>query len=135
MATTWYVKIEAMNDINELGLDERGRMRFSCNFLAEKRPSTTFAEELVAILIAAGLSSPSIYVGTKVAIPDDAGPYLSIIETGGAAPICTQNSLVPAYQRPTAQLVGRAGTYAAARGILAQAFNALTVVRNQTVTF
>jgi hypothetical protein len=91
-------------------------------------------DDLVTLLQAAnvGTFGVNIFASTKSVIPNGAGPFLSIIETGGTSPDNTQNSAVPAYDRPGAQLVSRAATYVAARAMLKAALAAV-IIENQFV--
>lgn len=138
--STWYREIAVLQEPFDMGPDERGRQRVGFNVLAVKRPSATFPEELITLLVAAAVgtkatASGNIFLSTGVSLPAGDGPYLSIIETGGTAPLRTQNAVAtPAYQRPSAQIVVRAATYTAARTMARAAYNALVGVRNRTVS-
>lgn len=136
--SAWYREITPLQEPMDMGLDPTGnRARVGFNVFAIKGASDTFIEELVKLLTDAGVGTfgTNIFASTSAEIPVGAGPYLSIVETGGTSPERTQNSVaVPAYQRPTAQLVVRASTYSAARTMARAAYNALVGVRNQTVT-
>jgi hypothetical protein len=95
-----------------------------------------FEDDLIVRLVARGVGvyGTSIFVSSKAIIPDGAGPYLSITATGGAGPLRTQNAVAtPAYQRPSAQLVARATTYAAAKTMARAAYDALVGVRNEAI--
>ncbi len=102
-----------------------------------------FTEELLSILVDAGVgtlatgTNPppfSLFSSSKSQIPGGSGPFLSVTETGGSGPEGTHNSTkMPAYQRPNAQLVVRASTYAVARAMAMAAYAALFPVRNRFV--
>ena len=90
-------------------------------------------DELAAKLVVSGVGvlAKSIFIGSRTALPNGAGPYLTLIETGGYFPLRTHNSVsVPAYQRPTFQIMCRAATYPAARLMCQNAYDALAGVRN-----
>lgn len=136
--TVYYREIFPVQEPFDLGLDETGRPRVAFNIRAIKKPSSTFAEEIVSILVTAGVgvSGTNIFVSSKVSVPAGAGPYLSIIETGGTAPLRKHNSVnTPDFQRPSAQIVARASSYSSARSKAYAAYNALVGIRNTSVTF
>ena len=116
-----------------LGLDGNGRARCSFNIQVVKTPSGVFAEELIAILVAGGIASGAIFASTDSDVPDGDDPIITIIETGGAAPQEIHNE-IGAYPQPSAQFIARAGDYRAARTLAYQAYDALKVIRNTTIT-
>jgi hypothetical protein len=76
----------------------------------------------------------NLFVSSQKVLPAGAGPFLSLVETGGSTPENTQNStIVPAYQRPGAQIVVRADSYPDAYAMARAAYNSLVKVRNQFV--
>lgn len=94
-------------------------------------------DELAAKLVASGVGvlAKSIFIGSRTALPNGAGPYLTLIETGGYFPLRTHNSVsVPAYQRPTFQIMCRAATYPAARLMCQNAYDAFAGVRNELLS-
>ena len=119
----------------DMGTDENGRARVVFNVRCVKTPSDTFEEELVKLLETAlvGTFGTNIFASSMAAVPIGDGPYLTIITTGGTAPMYNQNTSTPAHQRPSAQLVARAGSYPAARTMARAAYDALSKVRNVTV--
>lgn len=138
MPTTWYRKVYCIQTPFDMGLDDAQRLRVGFNILADKVSSDTFTEEIVALLVAAGVGTEgvNIFVGSKVSIPNGAGPYLHIVETAGREPDDTHNSLtVPAYERPGAQIVVRALTRPPARTMANAAYRALNPIINTSVTF
>jgi len=133
---TWYREIEALQEPFDLGLDNNQMAKVVFNIMAYKGPSTTFIEETVKLLVDAGVGTynTNIFSTSSKDIPIGDGPYLSIIETGGTFPERTHNdTAAPAFQRPTAKLVVRAKTYAAARTMSRAAYNVLVAVRNTNV--
>ena len=83
--------------------------------------ASTFVPDLIVLLEGAGLGlayGTNLFEGSKVVLPDGVGPFVSIIRTGGLGAEGTHNSTdVPAYERPTAQLVVRALDYKAAEAL------------------
>jgi len=92
-------------------------------------------DDLVTLLVEGGIPDADIFVGSKATLPD--GPdrsFITIRMTGGTSPEGTHNSPnVPAYIRPSAQLVGRAPDYAVAKALTQLAFNILFPVKNRFV--
>jgi hypothetical protein len=133
---TWYRQIDPQQEPFDGGLDEKNRAVVIFNVLAIKSPSNTFIEELLRLLEGDGVGTRnvSLFATSKVALPDGSGPYLSIVETGGAGPLKMQDPPGPSEQRPTAKLSVHAATYVAARTMARAAYDALAPVRNETVT-
>lgn len=133
-----YLNFPLLQEPFDLGVDSESRARFVFNLIVEKTPSTTFLEELAAIMVAAGVgvvagNNRNIFLTQAVSIPPGDGPYLSIIDTGGPGGIKIHNQKPPAYQRPGAQIVARAKTPKAARDMAFAAYTAFANVVNQTV--
>lgn len=138
---TYYREITPLQEPFDLGLDESGRQRIVFNVMAVKRASATFTEELEKVLTNAGVGvkGTTLFVSSMSKIPvkepGDNTAILVIVETGGAAPDRTHNVVSPpAYARPTAQVLVRSHSYAAARTMAYAAYNALSAVRNADVT-
>lgn len=75
-----------------------------------------------------------MFRSTAKVLPTGPGPFLSIIETGGTTPDNTQNSvIIPAYQRPGAQIVVRADSYVVAYAMARAAYNSLVKIRNEYI--
>lgn len=134
-----YLMLDPQHEPYDLGVDElmRSKVQFNINAMKDQSTGGTgFAEELVKILedAAVGTFGVDIFVGTNASIPKGNGPYLSIIETSGIPPIRIQNQAAPAYLHPTALIVARASDYVVARDMARAAYDALTVVVNQTIT-
>lgn len=90
-------------------------------------------DDLKAVMVAAGLPTGSIFLSSAAVIPVGAGPYISIVDTGGTAPDRTQNTAGDAYENPAAQIMARATSYVAAQTMLSTAYAALVVVQNTTI--
>lgn len=94
-----------------------------------------FLDEIAARLVAQsiGVIGSSIFLGSKAVIPPGAGPYITLIETGGSAPTRIHNKPTPNTQRPTAQIAVRATSYLVARTKAKDAYNALDGVYNTSI--
>lgn len=82
-----------------------------------------FLNEVKARLVAGGIATGAIFLGSKAVIPAGDGPYIVLVETGGTGSLRTQNNT--AVERPTAQVSCRAATWTAARTMLKTAYDAL----------
>lgn len=134
--TAWYQEINVVQEPIDIGLDDTGRQQYAVNISAVKSFSRAFAEEIIGLLEAAGVGTfgTDILGGSITDVPEGEGPFLHFIDTGGVTPLRTHNEIgPPAYQRPTAQLVARAGTFAAARTMAQDAYDALVGIRNTNV--
>lgn len=95
-----------------------------------------FLNEIAAKLAAAGVGTrgTNIFLSTDSNIPTDAGPYMTIVETGGTAPRFVHNHAGAHTQRPTAQIAVRAADYPAARAMAKAAYDALNGLFNATLS-
>ena len=93
-----------------------------------------FVHEIKDRLVAQGVGTygTNIFIGAKAKIPalgsneeptNGAGPFLSLVETGGSGSAKTQNDT--ATERPTLQIVTRATATPDARNMLIAAYAAL----------
>lgn len=138
---TPYLSFSPLNEPTDLGLDDSGREMCVFNMVAMKRPSTAFLEEVMAILVAAGVgvANVSIFASSKAALPDPSQPgvppaILHIKATGGTPPIGTHNDGAGAYRRPGLQVIAHAVSWPAAYAMAHAAYDALLGVRNQAVS-
>ena len=95
-----------------------------------------FLESLATQLQTDGVGTygTNIFVSSKATIPAGSGPYMTLIETGGIAPIRTHSDgAVPAYQRPQVQVMARAASYAAAKAMVENAYASLVALQGATV--
>lgn len=132
---TWYRCIEA-SEPYELGLDDAHRMRFTFDILADKAASDTFPQEVLKLLVTAGVGTlgTNIFLGGAYTLPTGDGPYLQMILTAGRESDKTHNLISkPAYVRPGAKIVSRAKSYTAARSQITLAYNALRGIVNRNV--
>ena len=135
--TTRYREIEPVQEPVVLGIDKANFIQVAFNIDVIKGPSETFLEELVSILVTAsvGVYNTNIFTTSRAIIPNDDGPYVIIIETGGTFPERTHNEInPPAWQRPSAQILVKAKSYASARAKAYDAYFALVGIRNQDIT-
>jgi hypothetical protein len=136
--TAWYREINVNQEPFDIGLDKNGRSMYSFNIAVVKASSDEFLEEIIGLLVAAGVGvfGTDIFGGTNAKLPDPdvTDPILTVKATGGATPERTHNEIAPpAYQRPSAQIVARGVSQSAARTMARDAYNALVGIRNQTV--
>lgn len=138
--TAYYRRIKMLQEPNDaLGLDKAGRARWSFNISIEKSPSSVdhAGLELTRLLQTAGLGTEAVdlFTGRRAAVPDGgAGPYTQILINPGASPEMIQNQDAPFTERPTAQVIVRATSNAVARARARAVYNALAVVKNQTLS-
>jgi len=133
---TWYREIEPLQKPFDMKKDSVDRAKIVFNIAVIKGPSDTFLEEIVKLLVngGVGIYNTDIFLTSSKDIPDGPGPYLSIIETGGTFAERTHNDIIlPAFERPTAQIVVRANSYAAARAMANAAYKILVAIRNLNV--
>ena len=142
---TWYREIEAQKPF-PFNKDKNNRIMFSVNLRAICAPTAEWEKEIAQILIDAGVVTKGVdlFSGPDAPIPNGQGPYLTLNNTGGPEGERTHNSVdVPAYERPTMQLIIRAGDdtsrtppggYDAGLAMATAAYLALVGVRNTTIT-
>ena len=131
--TARYLNIDMLQEPLDIGLDPNGRARVVFNIQVKKTPSKVFEEEIAAILELAGIAPGVIFASTAHTAPDGKAAVISIVATGGALPEEIHNE-IGAYPRPTAKLTARAGKYKDARALAYQAYDALKVIRDDTIT-
>lgn len=93
------------------------------------------AEDVVFLFAAAGLGvvGSTLLIGPRPVV-DPTLTTINVIPTPGAGPVGTHNLVnVPAYVRPSAQIVCRAPTYALADAKIQQAYAVVYPVRNRFV--
>jgi len=136
VASTFYCHVRVRRPF-DLGLDDNHRLRVAFNLDVCKRPSDTFAQEILALLVTAGVGTlgTNLFLSSVVTLPTGDGPYLSVIETTGRESDYIHNVKAPAYDYPSAQIVTRAKTRGPASAMANAAYNALKGIVNQTVTF
>ena len=137
-----WLSVEVLNDIADNGLDDADRQRWGFNIVitaADVSAVYPFDEEIATLLIAATVVTAwgtDLFGRSKSNLPTGDGPYVSIMLTGGPAPLRTHNAGRAgrvAYRRLTAQVVARAASSTTAYTKAQAAFAALVPVRNTTV--
>lgn len=101
-------------------------------------PKSTFMADLIVLLTGEttlGLTyGTNLFKGQKARLPVGSGPFVTIYRTGGLNAEGTHNSVdVPAYERPSGQLVVRADDYDVVESLMLQIYAFLWPVQNQTI--
>lgn len=131
-----YLSITSAAPPADAGLDDLKRMQFAVNFEAiADAPVNQWEEELIKVLSTAGLatSGTDAFIGPAVELPVGNGPYITVRNSGGSAPIQAHGPNGSRYERLSAQIVVRAKSYTVARTRALAVWRALHGVRNQTV--
>lgn len=96
-----------------------------------------FLDEIADRLVAQGVGTrgSNIFLGSGASLPDlsktnGEGPFLTLIQTGGSAPLFVHNEAGSHVQRPTAQITARATNIALALAMSKAAYLALNGVWN-----
>jgi hypothetical protein len=137
-----YVEVLAAQRPFPVGLDEERRAIFSCNYdglvtapawVSSGAVNTSFEEDIAMFITSAGLGvlGSSLYIGPLALLQPGAGPYTTLIDTGGAQPVETHDGAL--YERISFQVLVRGASYAAARGRALAIWSALDGLRNVTV--
>lgn len=130
-----YREILAAHSPLHAGEDDNNRDMYSINFDAVALSPTGWLErELIKLLNDAGLATEGTdaFAGPKKTLPSGAGPYIRVVNTGGAAPEETHNGKT--YERLSAQITVSAKSHDVARVRALAIRDALDGVRNTTVT-
>lgn len=137
---TRYLEILSMQRPFPFDVDENQRVQFSCNYTAlAAAPAVSFEEEILKILNDAGLATQRVgstgdtWIGPAGTIPATSGdgPFITIIDTGGTAPMETHDGIT--YERLSVQIVVRAVSYSVARTRALAIWRELDGKRNVTV--
>jgi len=144
MADTCYLQILATQRPFPFMVDENERTMFSVNFQAMSAEAVEdWERDVIRLLVLAGVPitytfpngnrrTDDTFIGPKAIIPTDPGPYLSVIDTGGAAPFETHNGDL--QEQLSVQLIVRGADYYTARDLALDCWRALDGVRNTTVS-
>jgi hypothetical protein len=137
VATARYLMVDALSPPRAAGVDGERRQVFTFTVVFMKHPTGTFAEEAVALLVAAGVGvfNQDIFMGDVVTIPPEGGPYIHLTESGGTSNERTHNIRGPAYERPGLIVRVHDPDYLVCRNKARHAYDTLVSVTNQTVTF
>ena len=131
-----YLEIVPVGEIIDEGL-VKGRIRLRFNIRVEKTHSNTFLQELIKRLVDTGVgTSANIFESSRAEIPEGAGPFLTIRQSGGLEPNRIHNAVTGtvAYQRPSAQVTVIASSYPSANTMICAAYSALVGVRNVSLS-
>lgn len=130
-----YLEILSVGAPEQFNVDENDRAMYSINFEAKAAaPVDAFEEEMAKIISDAGLGTLNVdmFLGRKREVPTGDGPYVQVIDTGGAPPMETRNADM--YERKTCQIVVRAKVTKDARTRANAVWRAIDPTRNTTVT-
>lgn len=98
---------------------------------------SSFMPDLIVLCEGAELGltyGTTLFKGPKAQIPNGAGPYVSLIRTGGLGSEGTHNSIEePAYERPTAQVIARATDYDIAEAMAQSLYDLMWPIQNQFI--
>lgn len=136
---TYYLWVKSINEPADiLGPDDAGRIQYSFNVRARKLSSDTFLEEMVKVLVTAGVGvfNTTIFASSKAKLPTSpTALFLTLRETGGAPPDSIHNQTSPpAYVQPSLMCVVHGPETAATKAKARAAYNALVAVKNVTIT-
>lgn len=137
-----YVELLAAQRPFSIGLDEERRAVFSCNYdglvtapgwVSSGAVNTSFEDDVAMFITSAGLGTlgTNLFIGPAALLQPGAGPYTTLIDTGGGAPAETHDGA--RYERISFQVLVRGASYAAARGRALAIWSALDGLRNVTV--
>lgn len=117
-------------------LDDQDRHMFSANYFAmADYPVYHWVRCLIALLVAEGIATTTDTfwgIGHTLPIGDQPGPFTTIIDTGGTAPLETHDGR--RIERLSAQVVVRAANQEAGQARALAIYDALHGVRDITVT-
>lgn len=129
-----YIEILSVQRPFPFSVDEHNRTMFSCNYdCLAVGPVTSFEENIVSILSSAGHATlgTDTFIGPLSIIPAGAGPFTSIIDTGGQSPDEIHNG--QRHERLSCQIIIRASSYTAARTRAQAIWRVLDGLRNVTI--
>lgn len=132
---TLYLEINALQSPFSIGNDTSNRAMLSFNVLCVHASAPgTFEEEICKLIQNAGLATlgTDMFYGSLAQIPTTAGPFVSVIATGGMPPLQTHNN--DNFSRPSAQIITRASGYVTARNKANAIHAALNGKHNVTIT-
>lgn len=132
---TTYLSIFALQPPFSIGNDTSNRAMLSFNVRSSHNGDpTTFLVHLASLISAAGLGTlgTNLFYGSKAQIPQTgAGPFISLIATGGLSSQQTHNG--SKITRPTAQIITRADSYVVAETRANAIYAALDGKHNITI--
>lgn len=133
--STYYLWIRDVDRPTEVPMaDPDRRPLFVFNLEAYARaPVDDWPREVVKVLEDAGLATfgTDCWVGSPASIPDGAGPFISVWDTGGSFTDRFQHG--SDYERPTCQVAVRAAGYQVAEARAIATWRALKSITNTTI--
>jgi hypothetical protein len=92
-------------------------------------------EDVGKVLVDAGVGivNTNIFYSTKAGVPTGVGPYLSVVETGGAGHDNTHGDAAPSYIFPGAMITIRGANPVAVKTMAMAAYVALAKIKNQVI--
>lgn len=132
---SFYLNILSVSGPIQFGHDDNQRVLWSINLTAMARaPVTDWPREVRRVLIDAALVTVGVdvFLSTKATMPPGDGPYTTIIDTGGIAPLETQDG--QEIERRACQVTIRAKDYDTGRTLALAEWRALDGIRNTTIS-
>ncbi len=141
--TTCYLEVLATQRPFPISVDDNERTMFSVNFTAESNGiAVDWERDVIRMLLAGGVTlaytfpdgnrkTDDTFIGPAAVIPIGPGPYIEVIDTGGADPIETHNGDI--REQLSVQLLVRGREYYAARDLILECWRALHGIRDQNV--
>lgn len=132
---TLYLEINALQSPFSIGNDQSARAMLSFNVLCMHASAPgAFEEEICKLIQNAGLATlgTDMFYGSLAQLPTTAGPFVSVIATGGLFPLQTHNN--NNFSRPSAQIITRASSYVTARNKANAIHAVLNGKHNVTIT-
>lgn len=130
---TRFLSILANQRPAPIGLDETGRVQFSCNFRAQAEAGANWMGALVKILtdLSLGVLGTDIFIGPGVELPLTPGPFTVLIDSGGTGTTITRDNVK--YLNLSVQIVVTATDYVDGEARANAICNALDGIFNSTV--
>jgi hypothetical protein len=139
---TRYLDAQLFGQPRDGGLDGDRRQVFTFTVLFRKVPSGTFAEEMVALLVAAGVGifNEDLFMSSSASLPllgtaHSVAGFLHLVEGGGTSNERIHNTTDGGYERPSLVVRAIAEDSVVCRDKARRAYETLVSVCNQTVTF
>ena len=152
MSDNCYLEILATQRPFPLEVDENERTQFSVNFQAKSNQlCDDWERDVIRLLLNSGVDPVTVpvagltftfpeghrgndntFIGIAAVIPTGSGPYVQIMDTGGAAPIETHNDDV--QEQLSVQLLIRGENYFVTRDLALACWRVLDGVRDTTVS-
>ncbi len=152
MADNCYLEILATQRPFPLEVDENERSMFSVNFQAKSNQlCDDWERDVIRLLLNVGVApvvvpvagitftfplgnrqTDNTFIGAAAVIPTGSGPYVQVMDTGGAEPLETHDDGL--QEQLSVQLLVRGSDYFEARDLALLCWRALDGVRDTTVS-